>query len=94
MLLAIGACYTNDLYREAAKKGIPLGRVSVDVEGDWGGDPVRAQNVSFSINVESSAPEADVLALVRHTDEVAEVHNSLRLGTKVTLARVEALSND
>lgn len=92
LLLAIGACYTNDLYREASKLGMELRSVDVDVEGGWGGDPVRAQNVTFSVRVESPAPEADILALIRHTDKVAEIHNSLRLGTKVTLVTAEPLS--
>jgi organic hydroperoxide reductase OsmC/OhrA len=89
LLLAVGACYTNDLYREAAKMGMALKGVNVDVEGDWGGNPVRAQNVTYSVKVESSASEADILELIKHTDEVAEIHNSLRLGTKVTLTRAQ-----
>ncbi len=92
LLLAIGACYTNDLYREASKQGMKLNSVSVDVEGDWGGDPVRAQDVTFSVRVESPASEAEVLALMKHTDQVAEIHNSLRMGTKVALVKAEPVS--
>jgi hypothetical protein len=36
--------------------------------------------------VESSASEADVARLVRETDAVAEVHNTLRAGVPVELA--------
>lgn len=92
LLLAIGACYTNDLYREAARRNLTLSSVSVDVEGNWGGTPVRAQNVSFSVKVEANASEDEILALIKHTDEMAEIHNSLRMGTKVTLGKVEAIS--
>ncbi|HZW57667.1 MAG TPA: OsmC family protein [Nitrososphaerales archaeon] len=53
LLLAVGACYTNDLHREAAKRGMTLKIVKVDVWCDWGGDPVRALNVSFSARVEA-----------------------------------------
>jgi uncharacterized OsmC-like protein len=91
LLLAIGACYTNDLYREAAKRKIALDSVSVDVEGDWGGDPVRAQNVSFSVQVGSKSPRKQVLELIRHTDRVAEIHNSLRLGTQVKLSKSKVI---
>jgi putative redox protein len=92
LLLAIGACYTNDLYREAAKRNLTLESVRVDVEGDWGGDPVRAQNVSFSVRVEARANEKEILDLIERTDKVAEVHNSLRKGTRVTLGKVEAVA--
>lgn len=92
LLLAIGACYTNDLYREATKRRMALESVRVDVDGDWGGDPVRAQNVTFSVRVEARASKEEILKLILHTDEVAEIHNSLRMGTKVSLAKTEAVS--
>ena len=92
LLLAIGACYTNDLYREAARKDLALKSVEVDVEGDWGGDPVRAQNVTFSVKVEANASEKEIRELIGHTDRMAEVHNSLRMGTEVVLAKSEAVS--
>ena len=92
LLLAIGGCYSNDLYREASKKGIRVRSVSVHVSADWSGDPVRAQNVSFSVKVQADANKADILALIRQTDAVAEIPNSLRLGTPVTLGAVEAVS--
>lgn len=91
LLLAIGACFTNDIFREAAKRGLTVKNVQVDVEGDWGGDPVRAQNVAFSAKVEADATEAEILDLIRHTDRVAEIHNSLRLGTPVHLIGAVAL---
>ncbi len=92
LFLAIGACYTNDIFREAMKRGLNVKNVQVDVEGDWGGEPVRAQNVTFSARVEASAPEKDILDLIRHTDQVAEIHNSLRLGTPVRLVDTVAVS--
>lgn len=91
LLMAIGACYTNDLYREAAKRGVKVRSASVNVSGDWGGEPARARGVAFSVRVEASASEAEILALIEHTDKVAEIHNSLRLGTQVTLAKREAV---
>jgi len=45
LLLAIGGCYCNDIFREAAKLGIVITSVQVDVRADWGGDPSRAQEV-------------------------------------------------
>jgi uncharacterized OsmC-like protein len=92
LLLAIGGCYCNDLFREAAKLGMVIKSVQVDVQADWGGEPVRAQHVTYSTRIEAEASEADILALIEQTDRVAEIPNSLRLGTPVMLAEVQAIS--
>ena len=92
LLLAIGGCYCNDIFREAAKLGIVITSVQVDVQADWGGEPVRAQNVTYSTRIEAEADKADILALIEQTDRVAEIPNSLRLGTPVTLVDAQAIS--
>ena len=91
LFLAIGGCYVNDIYREAAKRGIEVKSVEVSVEGDWGGEPVRAQNVSFSVRIEGAATKEEISSLIKHTDGVAEIPNSLRLGTPVSLKEFEAV---
>jgi len=85
LFLAIGACYTDDIFREASKRGINVRSVQVDVEGEWGVDPVRAQNVVFTPKVVADADVKEIMELIQHTDRVAEIHNSLRMGTQVTL---------
>jgi len=85
LLLAIGGCYSNDMFREAAKRGINVRSVQVTVSADWGGDPVRAQNVTYCVKVEADAPQDAIAELIRHTDQVAEIPNSLRHGTEVKL---------
>jgi uncharacterized OsmC-like protein len=92
LLLAIGGCYSNDLFREAAKQGIEVRSVQVTVSADWGGDPVRAQNVTYSVRVDADANEEVVHELIRHTDRVAEIPNSLRHGTEVRLVQASATS--
>ncbi len=92
LFLAIGACFCNDIFREAAKRDIVVKSVHVDVEGDWGGDPVHAQNVTFSTTVEAEASTDEIRELIAHTNRVAEIHNSLRLGTPVTLVDLQAVS--
>lgn len=92
LLLAIGGCYCNDLFREAAKRGMTINSVHVDVEADWGGEPVRAQHVTFTPRVEAQASEAEILALIEETDRLAEIPNSLRLGTPVTLKDAQAVA--
>jgi uncharacterized OsmC-like protein len=91
LLLAVGACFTNDLHREAARRNLKVRSVQVEVQADWGGEPVRAQNVSFSASVEAEATEQEILELVQHTDRVAEIHNSLRFGTPIRLAGAKAI---
>jgi len=66
--------------------------VQVDVQADWGGEPVRAQHVTYSTRIEAEASEADIRALIEQTDRVAEIPNSLRLGTPVMLAEAQAIS--
>jgi uncharacterized OsmC-like protein len=92
LLLAIGGCYCNDIFREADKRKIKVRSVQVNVEADWGGDPVRAQNVIFSVRVEAEAGESEIQELITHTDRIAEIPNSLRLGTPVTLTQIEVVS--
>jgi uncharacterized OsmC-like protein len=91
LLLALGACYTNDIFREAAGRGIEVTGVQVEVNAAWGGEPVRAQDVTFTATVEAAASEQEILELIAHTDRVAEIHNSLRMGAAVTLTRARAI---
>ena len=91
LLLAIGGCYSNDVYREAAKRGLRVQNVEVKVTADWAGEPVRAQNVCFSVSVEAEASAQEILELIHHTDSVAEIPNSLPLGTAVQLAETKAI---
>ena len=86
--LAVAGCVSNDLFREAAKREVTLTRVVVTVDGGFGGQPVVSTGISYSVEVAGPAPEADLVALVNHVDAIAEIPNSLRLGTPVTLDRV------
>lgn len=92
--LALGACYTNDIFREAGQRNIDVRAVAVEVQGDWGGDPVRAQNVTYTATVEAVAPEEVIRDLIEHTDRVAQIHNSLRTGADVTLTDMRAVSSE
>lgn len=92
LFAALASCYCNDIYREAAKRGITVRRVQVDVSGTFDDAPGSvAENITYRAMVEAEAPEADIEALMRHTDTVAEIQNTLRLGTTVTLAEIHAV---
>jgi putative redox protein len=92
LLLALGASYANDVYREAAKQELEVIGVRVVVECDWVGDPPRAENVRYSTRVEAEADEDEIMELIRRVDELAEVHGTLRAGVPVELYDAEAVS--
>jgi organic hydroperoxide reductase OsmC/OhrA len=84
LMLALATCYCNDLYREAARLGLVLDGVEVEASADFDGIGLGATNVRYRANVQSSAPPEAIDELLRQTDAVAEVHNTLRAGTPVT----------
>lgn len=92
LLLALGACYTNDLYREARKKGIELGAVRVEVTASFPAEGAPGEDVRYDVHVEGAAPEAELRALIDETDKVAEIHNTLRAATPVKLGTVTLAS--
>jgi len=83
LCLALATCYCNDLYREAAQRGLRLNGVEVEVVAEFGGTGEPARRITYTARVSSDAPEAEIEELLRHTDQVAEVHNTLRAGIAV-----------
>lgn len=87
LMLALATCYCNDLYREAERLGIPIQGVEVEASGEFPGVGLAASNISYRAKVRSSAPAADVQRLLRETDAVAEVHNTIRSGVPVRMVQ-------
>lgn len=85
LMLALATCYCNDLYREAARLGVPLKSVRVQARAEFAGIGLAASNVRYSATVESDAPGDAIARLLQETDAVAEVHNTLRKGVPVAL---------
>ena len=79
LFLALATCYCNDIYREAAKRGITVTRVEVDVDGQFGAPGEPAWRVTYRARVVADASEA-------------EIQNTLRTPTEVTLSQVEAIN--
>jgi uncharacterized OsmC-like protein len=84
--LAIAACVSNDLFREAKARGIVLTRVRVTADGGFEGYPSRSTGVEYRIEVESQASRAALRDLVARVEDVAEIPSALRLGAVVRLA--------
>ena len=85
LALALATCYCNDLYREAAARGIAVHGVEVEVDAEFGGVGEPARQIRYRARVQADAPDHVIRQLVEHTDRVAEVHNTLRGGINVTL---------
>jgi hypothetical protein len=62
--------------------------VDSPAESGYGGQPATSTGISYSVQVSGQASESDLVALVNHVDVIAEIPNSLRQGTPVTLDRI------
>lgn len=91
LFLALATCYCNDIYREAAKRGIVVERVEVMVEGDFEAEGAAATNVTYQAKVAARAGAEAIRSLMHDTDQVAEIQNTLRAATPVRLSHVEAI---
>ncbi len=85
LFLALATCYCNDIYREAAKRNIKVDRVEVSVEGEFGAEGESAKNVTYRAKIDAQASAAEIRELMQYTDTVAEIQNTLRMGTPVVL---------
>src|SRR5262245_48808443 len=91
LFLALATCYCNDFYREAVKRNIQVKRVEVNVEGDFGAEGDQAKNVTYQAKVFAQASEDEIREMMKFTDTVAEIQNTLRVGTPVVLSQLEVV---
>ena len=85
LMLALATCYCNDLYREAARLGVSIDSVEVEASAEFPGVGLAATNIAYRAKVSSRAAPAELAELLRVTDAVAEIHNTVRAGVPVTL---------
>jgi uncharacterized OsmC-like protein len=85
LLLSLATCFCNDIYREAGRRNITVSGVEVLVTGEFGAEGEPGSNFTYKANVISEAPPAEIEELIRYTDRIAEVHNTLRKGLSITL---------
>jgi organic hydroperoxide reductase OsmC/OhrA len=90
LFLALATCYCNDLYREARERGIAIERVQVEVTGEFGAEGTAARNISYRASVDAKAAREEIIDLMRHTDSLAEIQNTLRCSSQIMLAYCEA----
>ena len=85
LFVALATCFCNDIYREAAKRGIDVQDVKVEVTGAFGNPGEPAHDISYRVEVQSNVSQAAVDDLIRATDSVTEIQNTLRAGCEVRL---------
>ncbi len=67
-------------------------KVEVEVSGDFGAEGEGASNVTYKAKVHAKGSEEEIRALMEHTDTVAEIQNTLRVGVQVKLSEVEVVT--
>ncbi len=87
LMLSLATCFCNDIYREAAKWNIEINAVEVEVTGEFGGEGEAGSNFSYRTNITSNAAPAVLEDLIKHTDRVAEIQNTLRKGVSINLVK-------
>ena len=85
LFAALATCFCNDLYREASKRNIAVQDVEVEVTGTFGNPGEPARDIGYRVQVHADAPQAVVDDLIRTTDAVTEIQNTLRGGCAVRL---------
>lgn len=85
LFAALATCSCNDLYREAAKRDIEVRGVNVEVMGTFGNPGEPAKNVTYRVRVDANASQETIDDLIRTTDTVTEIQNTLRAGCAVRL---------
>jgi hypothetical protein len=71
-----------DAYKE---RGLEVVSVQVEVTGRFSTKGAAAEDLQYRVSVKAKSSKEEVLELMRHTDTVAEVHNTLRRGAAVIL---------
>jgi uncharacterized OsmC-like protein len=87
LMLSLATCFCNDIYREAANRNLQISGVEVIVNGDFGAEGVPGSNFTYSAKVDSNEPENEIDELIKYTDQIAEIHNTLRRGVAVKLIK-------
>ena len=90
--LAIAACWSNDLYREAATTGIELEGVEITVDGDFPARGSGSTPISLDVVVRSTAPEDRVQQLIAEVERVAEIPRAIREGPEIRVNATVATS--
>ena len=93
LLASLATCLCNDIFREAAKLDIDVQDVEVRFEAYFPSEGAAASDLRYDVQISGSGDAEDLRKLVRHTDSVAEIHNTVRSAIPFRLGRIEVLRN-
>ena len=82
--LSVAACILNDLYREAASRGLRVDGVRVEARGGFEPETWTGTGITYAVTLDSPEPSDVQDALVAAVDEVAEIPRALRAGMTAT----------
>ena len=60
------------------------------MSGEFSGKGETARNISYRASVDAKASREAVIDLMRHTDSVAEIQNTLRRSSQIVLVHCKA----
>ncbi len=83
-MLALATCYCNDLYREAKRLNIAIESVEVEAAAEFNGVGLAAENITYRAKIQSPDSSEKIELLLRETDAVAEVQNTVRAACNVS----------
>lgn len=83
LYLSIAACWSNDLYREAATMGIELHGVEITVDGEFPARGSGSTPITVDVTVRSSAPPARIRELIAQVEGIAEIPRAIRDATPI-----------
>jgi uncharacterized OsmC-like protein len=86
LLLSLATCFCNDVFREAGKRNMKVSAVKVTVTGEFGAEGAPGSNFRYQAQVSADASPPEIEELIRHTDRVAEIQNTLRKGLNIELS--------
>jgi uncharacterized OsmC-like protein len=92
LCLSMATCYCNDIYREAAKRGIVVEQVEVEVESEFGKEGKPASYIGYRAKVSAHASTDTIRELMIITNRMAEIQNTIRKGLSISLENIEAIS--
>jgi putative redox protein len=61
--LAVAACVSNDLFREAEGRRIELDHIKVLVNGDFGGEPTVSKGITYEVELTGRATDTELQSL-------------------------------
>jgi uncharacterized OsmC-like protein len=85
--VAVGGCVLNDVYREADETGTDVLGVLVTVSGGFDPTTWASTGITYRVQVDAAAGDAEVAALLERVEAVAEIPKALTAGASVVRER-------